>query len=232
VFTDSEIERALRVQARGWALVECLERSAMGDLIPARAVHEFGSTEEAAIKWIRLGYTGLPSILELADDEIEDTARYFATYLDTSFDFVEVPQTHRVPGACGCACGLCAVRVRGLHLRPKKLRGGEKAKARILLRETLDDVAKEHGREPLSDDEFIAIYTDAELRASAALLAYIRELFRRMKGYTEGPAVLALWRHFAWTPTGSPRRGFRLSLELVRAAEQSIATRLLRRNVS
>jgi hypothetical protein len=42
----------------------------------------------------------------------------------------------------------------------------------------------------------------------------------------EVPSTLALWRGFAWTREGSPKKGFELSATSILEAEATIATRL------
>jgi hypothetical protein len=64
-----------------------------------------------------------------------------------------------------------------------------------------------------------ALLADRNYSRDAALVTYGAQLLRRCEGYTTGPAVLALWRQFAWTPGGSPRRGFELRAEDILAAE-------------
>jgi hypothetical protein len=43
-----------------------------------------------------------------------------------------------------------------------------------------------------------------------------------------GPASLALWRTFAWTPKGSPRKDFTLTTEGILAAQASLAAGISR----
>jgi hypothetical protein len=52
-----------------------------------------------------------------------------------------------------------------------------------------------------------------KLREQLAICVYSRELQARIAGRNTGPAVLAIWRMFAWEPTGSPKRDFELSVE-------------------
>ncbi len=52
--------------------------------------------------------------------------------------------------------------------------------------------------------------------------AWAHELTQRLEGYVTGPAVLALWRMFAWTREGSPKKGFTLRAEDVLAAEDEL----------
>ncbi|TWT34759.1 hypothetical protein [Blastopirellula retiformator] len=56
---------------------------------------------------------------------------------------------------------------------------------------------------------------------------YGLDLLLRVQGYAEGPAVLALWRRFAWTPQGSPRPKFRLSDKMILQAERQLVAAFL-----
>lgn len=56
----------------------------------------------------------------------------------------------------------------------------------------------------------------------AAMVAYAGELVRRCGGAWNGPEVLALWRGFAWTATGSLIRGFELTLSDILHAEDRL----------
>lgn len=55
-----------------------------------------------------------------------------------------------------------------------------------------------------------------------AYIAYGYSLIGRLKGETEGPAVLALWRIIAWDPRGGMRRGFKLKLSDFKLAKRTI----------
>ena len=59
-------------------------------------------------------------------------------------------------------------------------------------------------------------------RRSAGYSTYGYWLIQRLDGYTDGPAVLALWREIAWNRMGSPIRGFRLKLDDFVDAETAI----------
>ena len=38
-----------------------------------------------------------------------------------------------------------------------------------------------------------------------------------------GPAVLVLWRGFAWTKEGSPKKGFKLTAEMIIDSEKRLS---------
>lgn len=82
-------------------------------------------------------------------------------------------------------------------------------------------------------DELKTPRTDAELAAllpsfgsELAMATYAVELKRRSKLASQAEGVLVLWREFAWIPTGSPKRDFRLTARGILEAERTIVDRL------
>ena len=69
------------------------------------------------------------------------------------------------------------------------------------------------------------LMSDPSTREQAALVAYARELFRRCGGAYTGPWVLALWRMFAWLPSGSPKHDFELTPKTILDAEKALSER-------
>jgi hypothetical protein len=63
---------------------------------------------------------------------------------------------------------------------------------------------------------------DEELRLQASFSAYGAALLDRLKGISDGPAVLALWRDFAWNQNGSSNRDFKLKTKLITDAEKAL----------
>ncbi len=69
---------------------------------------------------------------------------------------------------------------------------------------------------------FKAMLEDRQGFEDASLLAYADDLVQREKGIANGPAVLALWRGFAWNEAGSPKHGFRLKARLIDESEERL----------
>jgi len=86
---------------------------------------------------------------------------------------------------------------------------------------SIRNMAAEHNV-VLSDHEVDAIVDDPSMREVVSRVAYAHDLLRRMKGIAAGPAALALWRGFAWTETGSPKKGFRLSADAILESEKRL----------
>jgi hypothetical protein len=143
------------------------------------------------------------------------------TYVTTSFDVVEQPGILVSPGGCGCPCPMCARITNASHLQPKTLSRSDKQRAMDLMVGRILALADEHNLEITPLRAVDVISTDAT-RRSAAYSTYGYWLIQRLDGYTDGSAVLALWREIAWSRMGSPIQGFRLRLEDVVNAETAI----------
>src|SRR4029079_17947710 len=76
-------------------------------------------------------------------------------------------------------------------------------------------------------DELVdELLRDPELRERVGLCAYAADLLERIEGRAIGAASLALWRAFAWTRQGSPRKNFVLTADEIMAAQDVLALRL------
>ena len=62
---------------------------------------------------------------------------------------------------------------------------------------------------------------------SAAYSAYAFSILERIQGWEGDPHILALWRMIAWTPEGSPIKGFSLEAEDIFDAEHELATAII-----
>jgi hypothetical protein len=122
-------------------------------------------------------------------------------------------------------CPICAHLEQAPHLRPKKLTPADKLRAHRMMRGLLRSRAALLERK-LSEEDEEALLADADLAERAALVAYCEQLLRRIAGEPGEPAVLALWRKFAWTRNGSPKKDFTLDLASVLDAERAIVERL------
>jgi len=224
-----EIERVIELQRRTYELLQWLSRSLEGNRVTVPRTHSDLSPSEAAADWLRDRFMTLPPRCrpeEGGDREVREFANLLASYLLTSFDVVEDPGVRAVTD-CGCTCAFCSRLVAAPHLQPKKMRPAYKRRARVLKIEYLSRLAAECGT-PITPPEAEALLEDDDLSEAVALAVYGEQLLRRVRGDTEGPAILALWRAFAWERTGSPKKEFRLSAERVLEAEKKIVRRLER----
>jgi hypothetical protein len=89
-------------------------------------------------------------------------------------------------------------------------------------------LGSEHG---VVIDEGMArsLLDEPAVRRAAGYAAYGGSLLDRLRGETDGPAVLALWREVAWTRAGSPIKDFQLDVRDFIASEQRLLDAMSRK---
>lgn len=218
---EATLTKAVRLQRRSYALLRSLTEPLDVGVLAMGFDFEHGSIsfEDAAYEWLGRNIESFaPGGSER--DDLRPLANLFASYLETSFDLIETPEMRRVSER-GCSCPCCSYLAAAPHLRPKKLASIDKHRARLLEAAYLGSVAERRGV-ALTDVERDAILARPEMREPLAMATYAHELVRRMNGEPTGPEVLVLWRWFAWTPTGAPKRDFRLEATMLIEAQAAV----------
>ena len=113
------------------------------------------------------------------------------------------------------------------HLRPKKVGTHDKKVAERMKRTFLLRLADARGIS-VSEEMIDNVLQDQNLREVVGLCTYAADLLQRLEGRAVGAASLALWRSFAWTPQGSPKKGFVLTTDEIMNAQDVLAERLCR----
>lgn len=172
--------------------------------------------------WLKEQSAGFPEDcqpLGRSDADIRSFANMLGSYFQASFDLVENPGQR---GAGGDYCDACGAHlVAASHLRTKKLSRHDKEKAQALKISCLRRLAQSVGGE-LSEQVAEGLAVSSELRESIAMLAYGEQLLLRMEGHGAGPTVLALWREFAWTETGAPKKDFNLDPDDILRSQEAV----------
>lgn len=221
VLRPDAIELALRHHRQSYQLLQWVNSVLSSDLVTFDQVHEAGSAADAAVQWISAHRKDIPPHLRPREEELYPFANFFSTYLLTSFDLKEDSCLR----AAYCRCELCTWLFAAPHLRTKKLTSGDKRRAADLKSRRIRQLAVGLDVELAAgaEDELLR---DPDIARDAAYSTYGRELVARLDGRIEGPAVLALWREFAWTTQGSPRKDFRLKARDILGAEARLVDRL------
>jgi hypothetical protein len=219
------LHRAVDLQQRSYRLLRWASEAVDDGRLEFETLHETASLSDAAFAWIDAQFARLPENARPRLADLRAFANLFATYLEGSFDLVVAPGQRKFSPDAHCFCPMCSWMVDAPRIQPKKLRAVDRDRARELCARYLTQLASEAGV-TLSDEARERLLDDAELVEPIALGAYGRDLLRRLEGRSEGPAALALWRRFAWTPTGSPRKDFTLSSEAILEAEARLVERL------
>lgn len=203
--------------------------SALSDDFTPEAAGAYATSEDAAYGWLDKHYLNLPDKARPGRAHLRAFSNLFSTYLDSTFDLDAQPGERLYSPDAHCFCPICSWMVRKPHLRPKKIGAGDKKVAERMKRGFLLRLAASHGIS-VSDKMLDEMLQDPDLRESLGLCAYAGDLLQRLEGRAVGAASLALWRTFAWTAQGSPKKGFVLTADEIMAAQDLLTKRLSRLN--
>lgn len=220
------LETALDTQRRSYRLLRWMADRVRQGVVEPRAAAVHAGTGEAAEDWIARHLANLPADARPRAGELPRFARFFSTYLLTSFRLVPRPGV-RVDSPCGCWCPFCTTVRQAPHLQPAPCGKRERKRAAVLMADRLGELAAEEG---LTDNAAAgweaapALLADDDARRDAALSAYGLWLTRRLNGVSDGASLLALWREFAWEK-GKPRPKFEVTAGDVLDAERRLIAR-------
>lgn len=221
MFDRAAIERAVDLQRRSYELLKWMGEAVRRGFIRFDSAHACATLPEAAQVWIERHYRDLPRAAQPAPDDLGPFSNLFATYLESSFDLLRDPGKQLYSPDNHCFCPWCSWMVDAPNLRTKKLTNRDRKRARKLEASFLRATAIEM-EVALSVERCDELLDSDDLRESIAMATYGRDLLRRLEGSSEGPASLVVWRRFAWTRLGSPRKGFQLSADAILAAEAAV----------
>ena len=225
-----QLENAIEIQGRSFKLLQWLAKAIHEGFVPLTKAHDVADAAHAAKSWIEGHYHNLPFECRPEPESIEEFANFFGSYLETSFDIIDAPP-ERYVSECSCYCLMCRRLANPQHLKAKSLTKADKNRAAKLRVRRMEMLALEEGL-PFVEAVVRESLQDVATQHSASLSAYGSALLDRLNGYSDGPAVLALWRDFAWTPSGAPNRKFKLKAADILQAEQKLINILRERSAS
>jgi hypothetical protein len=216
------INRAVDMQDRSYRLLIWMADAVTKGFIDFKTAHRYSSRPEATVDWILSHYMNIPENARVSRDDLEDFSAFFSTYLENTFDLVTDPGKQLYSPDAHCFCPMCSWLIDAPNLKTKKVSTLDKHKARKMKIAAIQQLAV-HLETVLSDHAIEKIVNDPSLRGPLSLVTYAYDLLRRMKGISVGPAVLVLWRGFAWTKEGSPKKGFKLTTEMIIGSEKRLS---------
>ena len=221
MFSRDEVDQVVDLHRRSYNLLRWLSTAISKGIIQFDRAHDYMDEAAAAKEWIERHFLNLPRSCRPTIDYLEPFARFFATYLTTSFELVEKPGK-QLTSSCGCYCPICTYLVSAPHLRVKKISRRDKVRARRIKIAVLQQLAGEHNTH-LDQQQAEKLIDSPNSAVDVSTITYGQQLVARTHGRSEGPAVLALWREIAWDKTGAPKKDFQLEAEDILSAEESIA---------
>lgn len=233
LFDLATLSKAIDVQKRCYKFLQLIKNDqlhltgnwAIGGL------HNDSTTEAERFKELVLAhFTNLPEDsrpLSTKEDDLDDFANFFVSYLFCSFDVIENPRLVQNDGSTfsKCWCDLCARLTDAPNLKLKKVTNRDKAIADSL---EAAAVSKLLAAENISlpEEKIKIVLEDADYTESRALVAYGIELIRRCRGEYGDTSSLVLWRRFAWDKNNTPIKDFVLTVKIIDEAKEHLISRL------
>lgn len=220
-----EMRRLIDMQQRSYLLFKWMAKAVSEGFVNFETAHDYSTLPEAAEGWILGHYMNIPDNARPPREDLTAFCAFFSTYLTNSFDFVSNPGKQIYSPDAHCFCPMCSWLVDAPNLKTKKVQASDKRRAQKMRVNSLLNLAAAH-RLDVGEKDITELLDDRQISVDASLLAYGCDLLQREKGIANGPAVLALWRGFAWNESGSPKHGFRLKAKLIGDAENRLLTLL------
>lgn len=221
----SAVKRLVDMQRRSYELLKWVAKAVGDGFISFDTAHANSSLPETAKEWILGHYLNIPTNARPAHDDLIAFCAFFSTYLQNSFDLISDPGKQNYSPDAHCFCPICSWFVAAPHLKAKKLSKDDKRRAQKMRVNALMQLAA-HEMIDVRRPDLDSLFEGRMRFEWTSFLAYGYDLIQREKGIANGPAVLALWRGFAWTEYGSPKRGFRLKASMIIEAEERLLSLL------
>ncbi len=225
LLNETELQRLVEMQQRSFRLLKWMAGAVEDGFVRFDTAHNYTAFPEAAADWITRHYQNIPADARPPHDDLHAFCEFFSTYLKNSFDLKEQPGVRLYSEDAHCFCPICSWLVRAPNLVAKKLRPRDKSRARKLRVQAIERLAAGH-EISVTGEQINALLEERETFEEVSMLAYAYDLLQREKGIANGPAVLALWRGFAWTEAGSPKHRFKLTGKQLVEVEQRLLERL------
>lgn len=221
MLNQPEMRRLVDMQRRSYLLLKWMAKAVSEGFVSFETAHDYSTFPEAAEGWILGHYLNIPDNARPPREDLRAFCAFFSTYLTNSFNLISSPGKQLYSPDAHCFCPMCSWLVDAPRLKTKKVQSADKRRARKMRVHALLNLAAEHGL-GVCESDIAELLDDRQTSEDASLLAYGYDLLHRERGIANGPAVLALWRGFAWNESGSPKRGFRLEAELIVDAEKRL----------
>jgi hypothetical protein len=226
MLVHEEVTLAVELQRKSYGLLRWITDAVGKGELTFSTAHDYATASESFREWLTTYTRQVPGKWRPRMSEPREVtffANLFTSYLLTSFELVEAPGLRKT-SEYGCSCELCS-RLVASHLRVRTIGKAEKSRARELKLDCLKRLAGECAR-PLTDSLALTLIDGESTAEACSLATYGESLVARALGATGEPALLALWREFAWMSSGSPRRDFELTPELILESEALLVEEL------
>ena len=218
MFEQKHLRDIVILHEKSFALLKWVRAALKEGSVSFAVIHGNTDSASAAVEWIRRHVNNIPNDARPDAEQIPAFARLFLSFLTTSFRLK--PNSMQLVSKCGCLCSYCSYLRAGPDLEPRTPSKKDVRTATELKRIYLGKIATEIG---IVETNAIveALLESVEISEDISVATWGSELLRRSEYASQGEAVLALWRQFAWR-NNSPKPKFRISVPRLLDAERMI----------
>jgi hypothetical protein len=228
MFDSKRIHELVELHEKSFALLRWVKASLKRGSLSFSLVHDTTDSAAAATEWIRRHFENIPPDARPGEAQIPMFSRLFVSFLTTSFRLNA--NSRRLVSACGCRCFYCAYLQAGPNLDPRMPSKKDAQIAGELKRIDIGKLAYDMGVSHASQVVERLLGT-SDLATDISMATWGAELVRRSEFASQGEAVLALWRQFAWQ-NNSPKPRFKITAKKLIDAEQDIVQSIRAADVS
>ena len=222
MFDQQQLTTVLRLHEKSYELLKWAKAALKQGTISFSVLHTATDSASAAAEWIQRHLANVPSAARPVTTEVPLFSRLFVSFLQTSFDLSANTQVRTTTNSC--CCGFCTTIRMGSNLVPRTPSKRDFKTAAELKQLYLQRLATDCQITD-SSEVITKVLADTNLRVELSMATWGAELVRRSQFASQGEAVLALWREFAWKDN-NPIRDFSITAALILNAEQAISQRL------
>lgn len=218
MFDEMQLQQLLSLHEKSFALMRWVRASLGKGLLSFTVVHEASDSALAASEWIQRHLTNIPREARPTEGEVAAFSRLFVSFLTTSYRLS--PNSARWNSESGCRCMYCNYLKAGPHLDARNPSKKDISTAQELKRIYLCGIASEID-DSVAHTEIDSMLEAPDLAVDLAMATWGVELLRRSEFASQGEAVLALWRQFAWEGNRA-KKDFRLTAKMLMDSERRI----------
>ena len=217
MFDQQQLATVLRLHEKSYELLKWAKTALKQGTISFSVLHTATDSTSAAAEWIQRHLANIPNVARPEPSEVSLFSRLFVSFLQTSFDLSANTQVRTTFNSC--CCGFCTTIRMGPNLVPRTPSKRDFKTAAELKQLYLHQLAADC---EITNSEVIRkTLSEPSLSTELSMATWGAELVRRSQFASQGEAVLALWREFAWKDK-NPIRDFKITAKLILAAEQTI----------
>ena len=213
--TINTLQKALNTNEKAYKLLNWLEKSLQKQVISVSLATDLITKPRVAHQWLSEHYKSLP--VETRPECTQQATEFinlFASFGCTSFTIKEYPGTRYVPHLLRNDSSSFT---ENNYIMPIRLSKKDKSTAKTHQLEVLRSTVK-----TLNTQQPTKLLDKEELVVPIAIYTYCELLIKRIHGHHMGSTHLVLWRKFAWTPEGSPKKNFKLTTQLYLSAKKQL----------